>query len=66
MGEEWSSLLPDPGAIPQVKRSKYHSHARRHRGTKAGGMTDKSNTVNSVSTDNNKNDGNNADVTENT
>ena len=65
MGEEWFSLLPDPGAVPQVKRSKYHSHARRRRGTKTGGMTEKSDTANSVITSNNRNDGNNVSVTEN-
>ena len=64
MGEEWSSLLPDPGAVPQVKRSKYHSHARKRRGTKAGGMTEKKNDATPSNTENNRNDGDHASVTE--
>ncbi|MBR2364090.1 MAG: CCA tRNA nucleotidyltransferase [Lentisphaeria bacterium] len=63
MGEEWLTLLPDPGAIPQAKKSKFHSHARRHRGKKMG-MTEKNKDVNTSKQINNNNDGDSAAVTE--
>ena len=63
MGEEWSSLLPDPGAVPRVKKSRYHSHARKNRGKKFG-MTGDNKNVNSDEAINCNNDGNAEVLTE--
>ncbi len=63
MGEEWSSLLPDPGFVPRVKKVKYHSHGRRNRGKKME-VTEKVKDVNDSVSMNNENAGSQIPVTE--
>ena len=57
MGEEFFSLLPAPGNVPQAKHAKFHSHARKHRGERVG-MTEQNEAVPST------NDGTTPDLTE--
>lgn len=65
MGEEWLSFLPEPGSLPKVKRSRFHSHARKHRGKKIGNVTVENNAVTCETIEEYKNDGNKDILTEN-